>query len=78
MLIRQTTINEREKIDKYEDIARELRKLWNLWVTVNLFLFGALGTGLRRVEKGLEALKIREENKTIQITAWLRFTRIMK
>ena len=33
-------LKESEKKDKYLDLARELKKLWNIKVTV----FGALGT----------------------------------
>ena len=39
-----------EKIDKYLDLARELKTLWNMWVTGIPFVIVALGT----VRKGLE------------------------
>ena len=37
-------------MDKYLDIARELKKLWNMKVTFIPIVIGALGT----VTKGLE------------------------
>ena len=51
-------IKENEKIDKYLDFARELRKLWNIRVMVILMVVGALGTFLK--EKRLKELEIRE------------------
>ena len=37
-------LKENEKIDKYLDLARELKKLWNMKVTVIPIVIGALGT----------------------------------
>ena len=42
-------MKESEKTDKYLDLARELKKLWNIKMTVILIIFGALVT----VSKGL-------------------------
>ena len=42
-------LKESEKRDKYLDLARELKKLWNMKVTVIPIVIGALGT----VDKGL-------------------------
>ena len=42
-------MEERKKNDKYLDLARELKKLWNMKVIVKPFIIGALGT----VTKGL-------------------------
>ena len=42
-------LKESEKKDKYLDLAREFKKLWNMKVTIILILIGALGT----VTKGL-------------------------
>ena len=44
-------INESEKIDKYLDLARELKKLWNMKVTVIPIVIGALGIVTREQEK---------------------------
>ena len=35
---------EKEKIQKYQDLVRELRKVWKVKVIVVLVVFGALGT----------------------------------
>ena len=42
-------LKESEKRDKYMDLARELKKLWNIKVTIIPIVMGALGT----VTKGL-------------------------
>ena len=42
-----------EKIDKYLDLARESKKLWNMRVTVIPIVVGALGMVPKNLEKGL-------------------------
>ena len=37
-------LKEREKRDKYQDLTRELKKLWNMKVTVIQIVIGAFGT----------------------------------
>lgn len=37
-------VNLNEKLDKYVNLAREPRKLWNMKVMVTSFIIGALGT----------------------------------
>ena len=36
-------LKEKEKIDKYQDLAIELKRLWNTKVTVVPIVFGSLG-----------------------------------
>ena len=38
------SLKESEKKDKYLDLARELKKLWNMKVTIVPIVIGALGT----------------------------------
>ena len=47
-------LKECEKRDKYLDFARELRKLWNMKVTIIPVVIGALGTVTKGLVKGLE------------------------
>ena len=49
-------IKESEKKDKYLDLARELRKLWNMRMTVVAVVIGALGTVPKGLERGLGKL----------------------
>ena len=45
-----------EKKDKYLDLARELKKLWNMKVTIVPIVIDALGTITKGLLKGLEDL----------------------
>ena len=46
-------LKESEKKDKYLDLARELKKLWNMKVTIVPIVIGALGTITKGLLKGL-------------------------
>ena len=80
LLFRRTTINlkESEKKDKYLDLARELKKLWNMKVTIVPIVIGALGTITKGLLKGLEDLEVGGRIETIQTTALLRTARILR
>ena len=43
-----------EKKDKFLDLARELKKLWNMKVTIVPIVIGAFGTITKGLIKGLE------------------------
>ena len=49
-------LKECEKKDKYLDLARELKKLWNMKVTIVPIVIGAFGIRTKGVLKGLEDL----------------------
>ena len=49
-------LKESEKRDKYLDLARELKKLWNMKVMVIPIVIGALGTITKELIKGLEEI----------------------
>ena len=59
-------LKESEKKDKSLDLARELKKLSNMKVTVIPIIFIALGTVTKGLFKGLEDLEIRTRLVTIQ------------
>ena len=65
-------LKESEKKDKYLDLARELKKLWNMKVTIIPFVVGVFGTVTKGQEQGLEDVEIRGRVETIQTTALLR------
>ena len=67
-----------EKKDKYLDLARELKKLWNMKVTIVPILIGAFVTITKGLLKGLEDLELDRRVETIQMTALLRMARILK
>ena len=49
-------MKECEKKDKYLDLAREIKKLWNMQVTVKPIVIGAFGTEIKRLLKGTGGL----------------------
>ena len=71
-------LKQSEKKDKYLDLARELRKLWNMKVTIVPIVIGALGTITKGLLKGLKDLEVGGRVETIQTTALLRTARILK
>ena len=58
-----------EKKDKYLDLARELKKLWNMQATIIPIVIGAFGTVTKRLLKGMEDLEVGGWVETIQTTA---------
>ena len=48
---RRINLKESEKNDKYLDLAKELKKLWNMKVTIMPIEIGALGTITKRIIK---------------------------
>ena len=71
-------LKESEKKDKYLDLTRELKKLWNIKVKFIPIVIGALGTVTKELMKGLEDIEIRGRLETIQMTALLRSARILR
>ena len=71
-------LKESEKNDKYLDLARELKKLWNMQVTIIPIVIGAFGTVTKGLLKGLEDLEVGGRVETIQTTALLRTARILR
>ncbi len=70
-----------EFIEGYQfllDLARELKKLWNMKVTILPIVIGAFGTVTKGLLKGLEDLKVGGRVETIQTTALLMTARILK
>ena len=70
-------MKEFEKKDKYLDLARELKKLWNMKVMIVLIVIGAFGTITKGLSKCLEDLEVGGRVETTQMTALLRTARIL-
>ena len=66
-------LKECAKKDKYLDLARESKKLWNMKVTIVPIVIGALGTITKGLLKGLDG-----RVETNQTTALLRTARILR
>ena len=71
-------LKESEKKDKYLDLAKELKKLWNMKVTIIPIVIGAHDTVIKGLMKGLDDLEIRGQVETIQTTALLRSARTLR
>ena len=67
-----------EKKDKYFDLARELKKLWNMQVTIIQIVIGAFGTVTKGLLKGLENFEVGGRVEIIQTTTLLRTVRILR
>ena len=65
-------LKENEKKNKYRNHARELKKLWNMKVTIISILICAFGTVTKGLLKGLADLEIRARVDTIKTTTLLR------
>ena len=71
-------LKECEKRDKYLDLARELKKLWNIKVKIIPVVIGAFGTVTKGLSKGLEDLEVGDRVETTQTTALLKTARILR
>ena len=67
-----------EKKDKYLDLDRELKKLWNMKVTHIPIVVGAFGTVTKRLLKRQEDMEVEGRVETIQATTLLRTARILR
>ena len=71
-------LKECETRDKYLDLERELKKLWNMKVKIIPIVIGAFGTVTKWLLKGLEDLEVGGRVETIQTTALLKTARILR
>ena len=71
-------LKECEKKDKYLDLARELKKLWNMQVTIIPVVIGGFGALTKGLLKVLEDLEFGGRVETIQMTVLLRTARILR
>ena len=71
-------LKECEKRDKYLDLARELKKIWNMKVKIIPIVIGAFGTVTKGLLKGLEDLEVGDRVETIQTTALWKTARILR
>ena len=61
----------------YRDLARKLKKLRKMKVTIVPIVTGALGTVTKGLLKGLEDLEVGGRVETIQTTALFKTARIL-
>ena len=75
-----TRVDDKEvkKIEKYLDLARELKKVWNMKVTVVLLVVGALGTPAKALKKGLKTIGFETKIIELQKTVLIHKSRILR
>lgn len=71
-------MKENEKIEKYQDLAREIRKLWNTKVDIIPIVIGSLGTVSKRFQSWLGKLDLQVHTKDVQKTTLLNSARILR
>ena len=71
-------LKECEKRNKYLNLARELKKLWNMKVTIIPIVIDAFGMVTKGLLKGLEDLEVGSWVETIQTKALLKMARILR
>ena len=71
-------LKECEKKDKCLDLSKELKKRWNMQVTIIPIEFGAFGTVNKGLLKGQEDMEVGRRVETIETTTLLRTARILR
>ena len=77
-MILRLKMKESGNMDKYLNLARELKKPFNTKVTVVPIVINALGTVSKGLERRPKELEVRGRIETIQPTAWLISARIAR
>ena len=71
-------LKESEKRDKYYELAKDLKKLWNMKVTVIPIVISALGTVTKGLVQRLKDLEITGREDTVQPIALLRWAKRLR
>ncbi len=69
---------ESEKIEKYQDLARELKKLWNMKVVIIPVIIGTLGTTPKNIRKRMDEIGIKIRISDLQKTTVIHSARILR
>ena len=69
---------EKENVDKYQDLKRELQKLWDMRVKVVPIVTGALGTPPKEIKNKVEEQGIEVSFEEMQKTVLLQSARILR
>ena len=67
-----------ERKDKYLELDRELKKLWNMKVTIIPIMIGTFDTVTKGLLKGLEDLEVGGWVETIQTTTYRILGRVIE
>ena len=69
---------EKDKIEKYQDLARELQKIWNVKVKIIPLLVGTLGALSKQFGNRLKQIGITAGTAQVQKTVLLGTVRILR
>ena len=69
---------EQEKIEKYQDLRRELQKIWNVRVKIIPLVVGSLGAIRKQFGKRLKEIRVTAEIGQGQKTVLLGTARILR
>ena len=69
---------EAEKVEKYQNLARELSRMWEVKTKVIPIVLGALGTVLLRLKGNLKGIGVETSITLIQKSAFLGSARIVR
>ena len=69
---------QKEKTEKYQDLRREIQKLWNMKTNIVPIIIGALGTPSLKLKDNLQELGIDMKINEIQKTVLLNTARILR
>ena len=69
-------ISQQTKTESYQDLKRELQKLWNLKTSIVPIVIGALGTIPKSLEKHLNELNAKVNISQMQTIGLLKSARI--
>ena len=71
-------VREIDKITKYQDLGRELRRLWNVKTEIVPVVIGALGSMPKDLKHWLEVLEIKPRINDMQKSVILQSARILR
>ena len=69
---------EKDKIEKYQDLGRELQKIWNVKVKIIPLVVGSLGAILKQFGNRLKQIGITAGKTQVQKTVLLGAARILR
>ena len=69
---------EQEKIEKYQDLVRELKKIWNMPIVMVPLVIGTLGTISKQFKNNLKKIDIQTKLNELQKTVVINTARIIR
>jgi len=76
--MKSTEKKDTEKMDRYQDLARELKRLWKVETKVIPIVVGALGTVTKNLEKNYKKAGLNVAVELLQKAALLGASRILR